>query len=207
MPQVGIDLRGWVARYPLRTAVVFQAALIPLALVLGRLLEIPLLEQFQWRLHVPLIAVLATVPMLLLLALLAVSGLLAYRRLEVQVRELLGRLFRGAPPGSVVLLALLAGTGEEMLVRGVLQGWLAGQLPVAWAILLAALAFGLAHYISGLYFVFATLIGIYLGLVYHVTDNLLVVGLAHALYDWIVIRLYLRTGRRPQQFGTERPRS
>lgn len=192
MPQARVNLRDWVMRYPLRAAVVFQGALIPLALVLGALLQVPVTEQFRWTWSALPTAVLTTLPMLLVLTLLAGTGLRAYRRLETQVRALLGRLLRAAPPGSVVFLALLAGFGEEMLVRGVLQGWLAGQLPVPWAILLAALVFGLAHYISGLYFLFATLIGIYLGWVYHLTGNLLVVALAHALYDWIVIRLYLR---------------
>jgi len=92
----------------------------------------------------------------------------------------------------VALVALLAGLGEELLMRGVLQGWLAGHLPIEWAILLTALVFGLAHFVSGFYFLFATLIGVYLGVVYHLTGNLLVVVLAHALYDWIVVRIYLR---------------
>lgn len=188
-----MDLRRLVQRHPLRAAVIFQGALIPLALLLGALLGIPLLGRFDWSFQAILGGVLVTVPMLGFLALLAGSGLRAYRVLESQVRGFLQSLFRGAPVGSVALLALLAGFGEEMLVRGVLQGWLTEQMPVAWAILLAAVVFGLAHYLSGFYFLFATVIGIYLGVVYHVTGNLLVVSLAHALYDWVVIRIYLRS--------------
>lgn len=188
-----MDLLRLIRRHPLWAGMVFQGSLIPVALVLGALLEVPLLTQFDWTIDAILIGVLATLPMLGFLALLAGSGLEAYRRLESQVRGFLRSLFRGAPPGSVALLALLAGFGEEMLVRGVLQGWLTEHMPVLWAILIAAVFFGLAHYLSGFYFLFATLIGIYLGVVYHLTGSLLVVSVAHALYDWVVIRIYLRS--------------
>lgn len=188
-----MDLRRFVQRHPLRAAVIFQGSLIPVALLLGAMLGIPVLARFDWSVATVLIGVLATLPMLGFLALLAGSGLQAYRVLESQVRDFLRTLFRGAPAGSVALLALLAGFGEEMLVRGVLQGWLSEQVPVVWAILLAAVVFGLAHYLSGFYFLFATVIGVYLGVVYHLTGNLLVAGLAHALYDWVVIRIYLRS--------------
>jgi uncharacterized protein len=193
--KAGMDLRRFMERHPLRAGVIFQGALIPLALVLGVLLGIPVLGRFDWGISAVLAGVVAAVPMLGFLALLAATGLRAYRVLEIQVRSFLRRLFRGAPAGSVALLALLAGFGEEMLVRGVLQGWLSEQLPIAWAILLAAVVFGLAHYLSGFYFLFATLIGVYLGVVYHLTGNLLVVSLAHGLYDWVVIRIYLRPQR------------
>lgn len=188
-----MDLRRFVQRHPLRAGMLFQAALIPLALLLGALLGIAVLGRFEWTLDAVAIGVLATLPMLGLLALLAGSGLRAYRVLEAQVRDFLQTLFRDAPAGSVALLSLLAGFGEEMLLRGVLQGGLTEHLPVALAVLLAAIIFGLAHYISGFYFLFATLIGIYLGVIYHVTGNLLVVAIAHALYDWVVIRIYLRS--------------
>lgn len=188
-----MDLLRLIRRYPLQAGMVFQGSLIPVALLLGALLGVPLLTQFDWTVDAILLGVLATLPMLGFLALLAASGLAAYRRLESQVRGFLHSLFRGAPAGSVVLLALLAGFGEEMLIRGVLQGWLTEYLPAVWAILLASVFFGLAHYLSGFYFLFATVIGIYLGVVYHLTGNLLVVSVAHALYDWVVIRIYLRS--------------
>lgn len=187
-----MTLREATARHPLRVAIAFQGALIPLAFLLAAWLGVPLLARFQWTAGAVLAGVAATLPMLGLLGLLALSGLPAYRALAQQLREFLRRLFQGAPPGAVALVAFLAGLGEELLMRGALQGWLAGHLPIEWAILLTALVFGLAHFLSGFYFLFATLIGVYLGVVYHLTGNLLVVVLAHALYDWIVIRIYLR---------------
>jgi uncharacterized protein len=190
-----MSLRRFIQRHPLRAGMIFQGALIPLALLLGALVGVPVLGRFDWGAVAVLNGGLAAVPMLGFVALLAGSGLQAYRILARRVRSFLRHLFRGAPAGSVAVLALLAGFGEEMLVRGVLQGWLTEQVPVAWAVLLTAVVFGLAHYLSGFYFLFATLIGIYLGVVYHLTGNLLVVSIAHALYDWIVIRIYLRPQR------------
>lgn len=186
-----MNLREAMSRHPLRAAILFQGALIPLALLLGALLGIPLLIHFQWSLEAVLIGAAATLPMLSLLGVLAASRLRAYHDLTEQVVGLLRHLFAGAPPGAIALVALLAGLGEELLMRGVLQGGLASHLPIEWAILIAAVIFGLVHFVNALYFLFATLIGIYLGVLYHVTGNLLIVFIAHALYDWIAIRIYL----------------
>jgi uncharacterized protein len=184
-------LREAITRQPLLAVIAFQGALIPLAVLLAGLLGVPLWIRFQWTTEALVLGALATLPMLGLLGLLAVSGLRAYHELVEQVLELLGPLFHKAPAGAMALVALLAGLGEELLLRGVLQGWLAEHLPIGWAILLAAVVFGLAHFINGLYFLFATLMGLYLGVLYHVTGNLLVVCLAHALYDWMALRIYL----------------
>ena len=190
-------MRDFIARHPLLAGIVFQAALIPLAFLLAIPAGIALREWFHWSAEGIALGVLAALPMLGLVAALGLSGWSPFRELSDQVRGFVHGLFAGALPGAVLLISLLAGIGEELLVRGVLQGWLAGHWPAEWAILFAAVVFGLAHAISRLYFVFATLIGLYLGVVYHLTDNLLVVIVAHAVYDWIVIRFYLRQSRSP----------
>lgn len=191
--------RHSIARHPLLAGIAFQAALIPLALILARVADISLGEQIDWNLDAVALGALAVLPMLVLLGALASSGWGPYRALADQVRDFVRQLFRHALPGAVLLISLLAGIGEELLVRGVLQGWLTERWSPESAILVAALMFGLAHSISRLYFVFATVIGLYLGVLYYLTGNLLVVIVTHALYDWIVIHLYLRsrdTGRR-----------
>ncbi|WP_018144209.1 MULTISPECIES: CPBP family intramembrane glutamic endopeptidase [unclassified Thioalkalivibrio] len=194
-----MSLRQAVARHPLLAGLAFQAALIPLALILARVAGIPLDERIDWSLEAAALGILAVLPMLMLLGTLAISGWEPYRALADQVRDFVHQLFRHALPGAVLLIAILAGVGEELLVRGVLQGWLTERWSPEWAIVAAAIVFGLAHSISRLYFVFATVIGLYLGLLYHLTGNLLVVIVTHALYDWIVIHWYLRSrdaGRR-----------
>lgn len=107
------------------------------------------------------------------------------------MRRFVAVLFRRTRPGAVVLVSALAGIGEELLFRGVIQAGLVAWLTPASGIVIASLLFGLAHAVSFSYLVLATLMGLYLGLLYHWTGNLLVPILVHALYDWVAIRYYL----------------
>jgi membrane protease YdiL (CAAX protease family) len=54
-------------------------------------------------------------------------------------------------------------------------------------LLLASLLFGLLHPLTVMYFVLASLVGVYLGCWQLATDNLLVVIVAHALYDFVAL--------------------
>lgn len=139
-----------------------------------------------------LIAAIATLP--LAVGLLALpSGRWRWAdELTGVVRRFLRVLFRNARPGAVVLVSLLAGLGEELLFRGVIQAGLADLWSPLAALILASLLFGLAHAISLSYLLLASMMGLYLGLLYHWTGNLLVPIIVHALYDWIAIHFYLR---------------
>jgi membrane protease YdiL (CAAX protease family) len=91
-------------------------------------------------------------------------------------------------------ISLLAGLGEEMLFRAVLQVWFGRCLEnPALAILLAAILFGVVHAVNSTYAVLAALTGVYLGWVFYASGNLLAPVLAHALYDFAVL-LYLMRG-------------
>jgi len=93
--------------------------------------------------------------------------------------------------GYVALVAALAGVGEEALFRGVVQTALLDRLP-AWAAVAATAAlFGLAHFLSLTYALLASLVGAYLGWLHLATGNLLAPILAHALYDFVALRLLL----------------
>lgn len=111
------------------------------------------------------------------------------------VEQVLVPLFKGAPFGAIALVSVLAGVGEELLFRGVIQDGLALQFGFIPAFVVAALIFGLAHAITPAYFIIATLMGAYLGLIYHHSGNLLIVVIVHALYDWIAIHFYVRRAR------------
>lgn len=108
------------------------------------------------------------------------------------VRRFLRILFHNAWPGAILIVSILAGIGEELLFRGVLQYGLTENWNPLVGILLASLLFGAAHAVSSSYFVLATLMGLYLGLLYHWSGNLLVPIVVHALYDWVAIHFYLR---------------
>jgi membrane protease YdiL (CAAX protease family) len=114
------------------------------------------------------------------------------RRLVDLVEEHLTPYLTGASVGGIVLVSLMAGIGEEVLFRGVIQAGLADRLPAWLAVGIAAVLFGVAHWLTVSYAVFATLIGIYLGILFVVTENLLAPLIAHALYDVIALSVLVR---------------
>jgi len=118
--------------------------------------------------------------------------------LTALVRRFLRVLFRNAFPGAAIVVSLLAGVGEELLFRGVIQAGLGEIWSPAAGVLIASLLYGAAHAVSPSYLVLATLMGLYLGALFHFSGNLLVPMIVHALYDWIAIRYYLR---RPETDG------
>jgi membrane protease YdiL (CAAX protease family) len=95
-------------------------------------------------------------------------------------------LFRSLSAGELVLLVSLAGLGEEILFRGALQ-----QEIGLWG---ASLIFGVMHGPARALWVlavWATLMGVALGLLFQVSGNLVVPVLAHALYDGAAL-VYVR---------------
>jgi membrane protease YdiL (CAAX protease family) len=90
------------------------------------------------------------------------------------------------------VLSLLAGFGEEMLFRAVVQGAAAHRIGIWSAWVVASLLFGLMHAVTPTYVVLATLAGLYLGGVWLLTENLTVVIVAHAFYDFLALIYMLR---------------
>ena len=84
---------------------------------------------------------------------------------------------------DLVAISLIAGIAEEVLFRGVIQTQL-GILP-------ASVLFGLAHLITPTYAVIATIMGIYIGILYQVFDSLFIPIQLHFIYDLFAL-LYLR---------------
>lgn len=82
---------------------------------------------------------------------------------------------------DIVLLSCAAGIGEELFFRGLIQSF-AG---VWWT----AIIFGLLHALTPAYFLIATAIGTWFGLLYQFSDNLLVPILGHAAYDVFALLL------------------
>ena len=87
----------------------------------------------------------------------------------------------------IILLAIIAGVSEELMFRGVLQTILDRQLPVAAAIALSSLVFGLLHARTVLYAIIAGAVGAYLGLLFWATGSLFVPIVTHAVYDLIAL--------------------
>jgi len=129
----------------------------------------------------------ATFPMLLILVVLEKikhPSIISFR--DNQIKYFAGLGFRFTPL-RILLMSLGAGIGEELLFRGALQGWLATHLPIALAVLLPAIVFGLMHSANRIYMLIAGLIGVYLGMLFVISGNILAPIIAHTLYDIIAL--------------------
>ncbi len=104
----------------------------------------------------------------------------------------LTRLFERCTVLDLAVVSALAGLCEEALFRGFLQAALADAFGVGLALIAASLVFGLAHYLSSTYAVYAAVVGAYLGLLLLLSGNLLVPILAHAAYDFGALLLLVR---------------
>lgn len=104
-----------------------------------------------------------------------------FDRMVERLAPVLGPMLRGLGGWGILLVALAAGIGEEILFRGALQPLL--------GLVLAGIIFGVLHALTPGYFVFATVFGLYLGWLYEVSGDLTVPILAHAVYD--VFAFYL----------------
>jgi membrane protease YdiL (CAAX protease family) len=93
------------------------------------------------------------------------------------------------------VVALVAGLGEELFFRSLLQDVFARWLENWAAVTVTAVLFGLMHPITLTYGVLATLAGAYLGYVYLASGNLLVAAVAHAFYDFAALVYLLRWTR------------
>jgi hypothetical protein len=108
-------------------------------------------------------------------------------------------LFRGTSVFGLLAISLAAGVGEELLFRGFLQTTLAdnwsGPVGALAGLLVASLVFGLCHALCWGYAVVAMLIGLFLGILFLVTDSLVAPMTTHAVYDFCALLHMLRRDR------------
>ncbi len=142
-----------------------------------------------WRWDAAAIAVLGTLPLLVLF--------FVAKGPRTVATEMLGEALSRCHWYDWVMLAALAGVGEELLFRGVLQLWLAEWNP-AFAFIATNIAFGLMHAVTPSYALLTAGVGMYLSwLAYGIGEpNLWRAILAHGLYDAIAFGLVVREYRR-----------
>jgi membrane protease YdiL (CAAX protease family) len=170
-------------------------ALLIAAFAIGWAIGISPFDQLRLDVVAPLSGLAATLPMVLLLLWCLRTRWAPMRRLVTLIEEQIGPHLAGTSMAGIVLLALLAGLGEEALFRGVIQAGLDRYLPAWAAVATAALLFGMGHCLTRIYAVLAALIGVYLGLLFVASGNLLVPIVAHAAYDMIALSVLLRRVR------------
>ena len=180
--------------------ILFEASLAVVAIAVGWLVAIHPAATFFWSWSDFGWGVVATLPMFVGLVVCLSVPWEPLKRLTVRVEKLIAPLLEESNLIELVAICLVAGIGEELLFRGLIQelvsGWFSGELAVWIGLLIASLLFGLAHSLSVAYFWVASLIGFYLGTIWLVSDNLLVPITAHGLYDFVAIIYYRHRLRR-----------
>ena len=135
-------------------------------------------------------ALLLCLPMLVMLFFAVRSKWAPLSYLKNELDEKITPIFAQCKFLDLVVIALLAGLGEELFFRGWLQRALENRFGIWVGILIASAIFGFGHYLSTTYAVYAGLTGLYLGVIYQVSGNLFIVITIHALYDFIAL-MYL----------------
>jgi membrane protease YdiL (CAAX protease family) len=115
-------------------------------------------------------------------------------RLQRYVRHVIAPLFRRASIVELALISVIAGIGEELLFRGLIQDgltvWIGGPLGVCIGLVASSVLFGLAHALTRTYALLAALVSVYLGILLLLTGNVLAPVAAHAVYDFAAL-MYL----------------
>ncbi|REJ95444.1 MAG: CPBP family intramembrane metalloprotease [Planctomycetota bacterium] len=173
----------------LNFAGLLQGGLVFAAVLLGWLTGLPPLQQIRLNLMDVLVGCLGVLPMLVVFA--------TARNLRTLVVELLGEPLSLCTWYDLLLLAALAGLGEELMFRGVLQPWIGRIHPLA-GLIAANVIFGLLHALTPGYAILAALFGFYLSLLtaWPGEANLLRPIVTHAVYDYIAFLLVVREYRR-----------
>jgi len=174
-------------------AFLFEGGALLLGIILSRLLAITLLPVSVAPLRDMALGTLwAAIPFLFFVILVSkpgkrIPGIQGLRRL---MRKGVHELFSHAATLDIAFISLLAGIGEEVLFRGVIQG--------KFGLFIASVLFGFAHAITPAYVVVATIMGLYIGFLYDYYGSLLVIIQLHFMYDLCAL-LWLKYKIEPDQ--------
>ena len=180
-----------------KSACLFEAALILVAIVLGWISGINPFATLHYSESAIMYGLLGTIPLFLLYLLLdylTADSVVAIRRFLLDTLGPALHLYHWA---DLFVLAAIAGISEEILFRGVIQPWMENAWGINAGLIGSNIIFGLVHAITPLYTVLAVLVGIYLGLALDVGGdrNLLTPILIHGLYDFLAFMALMRSYR------------
>jgi membrane protease YdiL (CAAX protease family) len=114
--------------------------------------------------------------------------------------SMLHNLFKNFTWTQIIIVSLLAGVGEEILIRGGLQSILISLTSPIVGMLLASLIFGAMHFISKIYVLITFIIGFVFALAFYLTDSMLLVMVAHTVYDIFAFAMIVKF---PHMLGLE----
>lgn len=184
-----------------RSACLFEAALIIVAIGLGWLAGINPFANLHYSETAVFYGLAGTVPLYLLFLLLQELNAEPVLRIRQLLLQTLAPGLQRCNWADLCILAAIAGVSEELLFRGVLQPWLETSWGLKAGLIGSNLIFGLVHAITPLYTLLAALVGIYLGLAmdYGGERNLLTPIIIHGLYDFLAFLAIMRMYRRNQE--------
>ena len=171
---------------------IFEHTLLLVAWTLSWLFSIPLWGTGVWDWMGIVIGLTSILPMLSLFFWLLQSKWEPCREIRQMMDEAVLPLFKDFSILQIALLSIAAGISEEVLFRAVIQAGLQSAIGIPVAVAFSAILFGVCHALTKFYFILATIMGIYLSLVWMSTDQLLSPIITHAVYDFIVLIWYLR---------------
>ena len=158
-----------------------------LGLILMRFWRLELWARMDLSWETTIYALLLCTPLLAMLFFFDRSQWEPMTRFRREIDEKITPIFANSKLPDLALIAFFAGVGEELFFRGWLQSVLASRFEAWLGILIASAIFGLAHYLSPTYAIYAGLTGLYLGVIYQVSGNLYIVMVIHGLYDFIAL--------------------
>jgi len=179
--------------------VITEGGLYFLGLILMSAAQIELRSVFIFSWGATGIALLMTLPMFAFLYINTHSSWKPIVQLKEEMEEKIVPIFSGTNHIDLALIAFFAGVGEELFFRGWMQNVLINKSGVWIGILVTSAIFGLLHYLSATYAIYAFVTGIYLGVIYHVSGNLYIVMTIHAVYDFIALVYLVRKGKRTEK--------
>ena len=171
-------------------------------LVLINHAQVELWARFNISWKATALALLLCIPMFIALYAVVRSRWELLSRLRAEIDEKITPIFARCKIIDLAVIALLAGAGEELFFRGWLQGILTNRFEAWLRILITSVIFGIAHYLSTAYVIYAFLTGIYLGVIYQAFGNLYIVMTIHAVYDFAAL-VYLFKKSKAQETGEE----
>jgi len=180
-----------------KTACVFEASLILVAVFLGWIAGINPFQPLYFSESAIAYGIAGTMPLFLMF--------LALEKMEGDsIAAIRNLLLKTLGPGlhryhwtDLLILASIAGISEEVLFRGVIQPWMESSWGITAGLIGSNIIFGLVHAVTPLYAVLAALVGIYLGLSldYGGARNLLTPIIIHGLYDFLAFVALMRVYR------------
>jgi membrane protease YdiL (CAAX protease family) len=172
-----------------------EAALGLLAVALGYALHQSPTTRLHWRFADAAIGLAASIPPLLWFVSMWKLEPALLRDIRLVLEQTVRPLFASWSIFQLAVISALAGVGEELLFRGLIQERLSTVIGPVSALVVSSLLFGCAHPITWNYAWVTALIGVYLGGLMMATGNLLCPIVTHAAYDFLALVYFLRIRR------------